>query len=95
MKIRPLHDRILVKRLEGEAKTASGLIIPDNAKEKPMEGKVIAVGNGKVLENGTVRKLELKAGDRVLFSKYSGAEVKMDGAEHLILTENDILGIIE
>lgn len=95
MKIRPLHDRILVKRLEGDSKTASGLIIPDNAKEKPMEGKVIAVGNGKVLENGTVRKLELKAGDRVLFSKYSGAEVKMDGAEHLILTENDILGIIE
>ena len=95
MKIRPLHDRILVKRLEGEAKTASGLIIPDNAKEKPMEGKVIAVGNGKVLENGTVRKLEVKAGDRVLFSKYSGSEVKMDGAEHLILTESDILGIIE
>jgi chaperonin GroES len=95
MKIRPLHDRILVKRLEGEAKTASGLIIPDNAKEKPMEGKVVAVGNGKVLENGTVRKLEVKAGDRVLFSKYSGAEVKMDGAEHLILTENDILGIID
>jgi chaperonin GroES len=95
MKIRPLHDRILVKRLEGEAKTASGLIIPDNAKEKPMEGKVVAVGNGKVLENGTVRKLEVKAGDRVLFSKYSGSEVKMDGAEHLILTESDILGIIE
>lgn len=95
MKIRPLHDRILVKRLEGEAKTASGLIIPDNAKEKPMEGKVVAVGNGKVLENGTVRKLEVKAGDRVLFSKYSGSEVKMDGAEHLILTENDILGILE
>jgi len=95
MKIRPLHDRILVKRLEGEAKTASGLIIPDNAKEKPMEGKVVAVGNGKVLENGTVRKLEVKAGDRVLFSKYSGSEVKMDGAEHLILTENDILGIID
>ena len=95
MKIRPLHDRILGKRLEGEAKTASGLIIPDNAKEKPMEGKVVAVGNGKVLENGTVRKLEVKAGDRVLFSKYSGSEVKMDGAEHLILTESDILGIIE
>lgn len=95
MKIRPLHDRILVKRMEGEAKTATGIIIPDNAKEKPMEGKVVAVGNGKVLENGTVRKLEVKAGDRVLFSKYSGSEVKMDGAEHLILTENDILGIIE
>ena len=95
MKIRPLHDRILVKRLEGESKTATGIIIPDNAKEKPMEGKVVAVGNGKVLDNGTVRKLEVKAGDRVLFSKYSGSEVKMDGAEHLILTESDILGIIE
>jgi chaperonin GroES len=95
MKIRPLHDRILVKRLEGEEKTVGGIIIPDNAKEKPMEGKVVAVGNGKVLENGTVRKLEVKAGDRVLFSKYSGSEVKMDGAEHLILTEGDILGIIE
>ncbi|MEI6834967.1 MAG: co-chaperone GroES [bacterium] len=95
MKIRPLHDRILVKRMEGEAKTATGIIIPDNAKEKPMEGKVVAVGNGKVLENGTVRKLEVKAGDRVLFSKYSGSEVKMDGAEHLILNEGDILGIIE
>jgi len=95
MKIRPLHDRILVKRMEGEAKTATGIIIPDNAKEKPMEGKVVAVGNGKVLDNGTVRKLEVKAGDRVLFSKYSGSEVKMDGAEHLILTESDILGIIE
>jgi chaperonin GroES len=95
MKIRPLHDRILVKRLEGEEKTVGGIIIPDNAKEKPMEGKVVAVGNGKVLDNGTVRKLEVKAGDRVLFSKYSGSEVKMDGAEHLILTENDILGIIE
>jgi chaperonin GroES len=95
MKIRPLHDRILVKRLEGEEKTVGGIIIPDNAKEKPMEGKVVAVGNGKVLENGTVRKLEVKAGDRILFSKYSGSEVKMDGAEHLILNENDILGIIE
>lgn len=95
MKIRPLHDRILVKRLEGEEKTVGGIIIPDNAKEKPMEGKVVAVGNGKVLDNGTVRKLEVKAGDRVLFSKYSGSEVKMDGAEHLILTESDILGIIE
>jgi chaperonin GroES len=95
MKIRPLHDRILVKRLEGEEKTVGGIIIPDNAKEKPMEGKVVAVGNGKLLDNGTVRKLEVKAGDRVLFSKYSGSEVKMDGAEHLILTESDILGIIE
>ncbi|MCX6127051.1 MAG: co-chaperone GroES [Proteobacteria bacterium] len=95
MKIRPLHDRILVKRLEGEEKTVGGIIIPDNAKEKPMEGKVIAVGNGKVLDDGTVRKLEVKSGDRILFSKYSGSEVKMDGAEHLILREDDILGIID
>jgi chaperonin GroES len=95
MKIRPLHDRILVKRLEGEEKTVGGIIIPDNAKEKPMEGKVIAVGNGKVLEDGTVRKLEVKSGDRILFSKYAGSEVKMDGAEHLILREDDILGIID
>jgi chaperonin GroES len=95
MKIRPLHDRILVKRIEGEEKTVGGIIIPDNAKEKPMEGKVVAVGNGKHLEDGTVRKLEVKAGDRILFSKYSGSEVKMDGAEHLILREDDILGIID
>lgn len=95
MKIRPLHDRILVKRLEGEEKTVGGIIIPDNAKEKPMEGKVIAVGNGKLLDDGTVRKLEVKAGDRILFSKYAGSEVKMDGAEHLILREDDILGIID
>jgi chaperonin GroES len=95
MKIRPLHDRILVKRLDGEEKTVGGIIIPDNAKEKPMEGKVVAVGNGKLLEDGTVRKLEVKAGDRILFSKYAGSEVKMDGAEHLILREDDILGIID
>jgi chaperonin GroES len=95
MKIRPLHDRILVKRLEGEEKTVGGIIIPDNAKEKPMEGKVVAVGNGKLLDDGQVRKLEVKAGDRILFSKYSGSEVKMDGVEHLILREDDILGIID
>lgn len=95
MKIRPLHDRILVKRLEGEEKTVGGIIIPDNAKEKPMEGKVIAVGNGKILDDGKIRKLEVKAGDRILFSKYAGSEVKMDGAEHLILKEDDILGIID
>lgn len=95
MKIRPLHDRILVKRLDGEEKTVGGIIIPDNAKEKPMEGKVVAVGNGKLLDDGTVRKLEVKAGDRILFSKYAGSEVKMDGAEHLILREDDILGIID
>ena len=95
MKIRPLHDRILVKRLEGEEKTVGGIIIPDNAKEKPMEGKVIAVGNGKLLDDGSVRKLEVKAGDRILFTKYSGSEVKIDGTEHLILREDEILGIID
>lgn len=95
MKIRPLHDRILVKRLDGEEKTVGGIIIPENAKEKPMEGKVIAVGNGKLLDDGSVRKLEVKAGDRILFGKYAGSEVKMDGAEHLILREDDILGIID
>ncbi len=95
MTIRPLHDRILVKRLEEQEKTAGGLYIPDTAKEKPIEAKVIAVGSGKVLEDGSVRKPELKAGDRVLFAKYSGSEVKIDGEEHLILREDDILAIVE
>jgi chaperonin GroES len=95
MKIRPLQDRIVVKRLEGESKTKGGIIIPDTAKEKPIEGEVIAVGNGKVLEDGSVRKLDVKAGDRVLFGKYSGTEVKVDGEDRLILREDDILGIIE
>jgi chaperonin GroES len=95
MKIRPLQDRIIVKRLEGEEKTKGGIIIPDTAKEKPIEGKVIAVGNGKVLEDGKVRPLDIKAGDRVLFSKYAGTEVKLDGVEHLIMREEDILGVIE
>ena len=95
MKIRPLQDRILVKRLEGEEKTVGGIIIPDNAKEKPMEGKVIAVGNGKVLDNGSLRKSDIKVGDKILFSKYSGSEVKIDGTEHLILREDDILGVLE
>jgi chaperonin GroES len=94
MKIKPLHDRILVKRLENEEKTPSGIIIPDNAKEKPMEGKVIAVGNGKRLDDGTVAKLEVKVGDTILFSKYSGSEVKIDGEEHLVMREDDVLGII-
>jgi chaperonin GroES len=94
MKIRPLHDRILVKRLENEEKTASGIIIPDNAKEKPMEGKIIAVGNGKRLDDGTFAKMEVKVGDTVLFSKYSGSEVKIDGEEHLVMREDDILGVI-
>ncbi len=95
MKIRPLQDRILVKRLESEEKTVGGIIIPDNAKEKPMEGKVVAVGNGKVLDNGSLRKPDIKVGDKILFSKYAGSEVKIDGAEHLILREDDILGVLE
>jgi len=95
MKIRPLNDRILVKRLEQEAKTAGGIIIPDSAKEKPAEGKVIAVGNGKMNEAGQRVTLEVKAGDRVLFSKYGGTEVKIDGEDFLIMREDDILGIVE
>lgn len=95
MKIRPLQDRILVSRLESEEKTAGGIIIPDNAKEKPMEGKVVALGNGKVLDDGKIRKPDVNVGDKVLFSKYSGSEVKIDGEEHLILREDDILGVIE
>ncbi len=95
MNIRPLHDRIIVKRLEEEEKTKGGIIIPDSAKEKPMEGKVIAVGNGKKTEDGKILKMDVKAGDRVLFSKYAGTEVKIDGVEHLIMREDDILGIIE
>ena len=94
MHIRPLHDRVLIKREQEQEKTAGGLFIPDTAKEKPVQAKVIAVGNGKVLENGTVRPLEVKAGDTILFGKYSGSEVKIDGEDHLILREEDILGII-
>jgi chaperonin GroES len=95
MKIRPLQDRVIVKRVEEEEKTKGGIIIPDTAKEKPMEGKVIAVGKGKLLEDGEVHALDVKAGDRVLFGKYSGTEVKIDGEEHLIMREDDILGVIE
>ena len=95
MKIRPLHDRILVKRIEEETKTAGGLYIPDTAKEKPIQAEVIAAGNGKRDKDGNVHALEVKAGDRVLFSKYSGTEVKIDGEEHLIMREDDILAIIE
>jgi chaperonin GroES len=94
MKVKPLQDRILVKRLEEEQKTKGGIIIPDAAKEKPQEGKVIAVGDGKTLENGTKIKLSVKAGDKILFGKYSGTEIKIDGEEHLILREDDVLGII-
>src|SRR5215475_1279914 len=91
MTIRPLQDRVIIKRVKEEEKSKGGIIIPDTAKEKPIEGKVVAVGNGKVLEDGTVRKLDVKAGDTVLFGKYSGTEVKIDGEEHLILREDDIL----
>ncbi len=95
MKIRPLQDRVIVKRVEEESKTKGGIIIPDTAKEKPMEGQVIAVGKGKTTEDGKLVKLDVKAGDRILFSKYAGTEVKIDGDEHLIMREDDILGIIE
>jgi chaperonin GroES len=95
MKIRPLQDRLIVKRIAEEEKTKGGIIIPDTAKEKPIEGKVVAAGNGKVLEDGKVRPLDVKAGDRILFAKYAGTEVKIDGEEHLIMREDDILGVIE
>ena len=94
MNIRPLQDRVLVKRIAEEERTKGGIVIPDTAREKPMEGEVMAVGNGKVLENGSKITPEVKAGDRVLFGKYSGTEVKIDGVEHLILREDDILGIV-
>jgi len=95
MKVRPLHDRILVKRVESDQKTKGGIIIPDTAKEKPIEGEVIAVGNGKLMEDGKLRALEVKAGDRVLFGKYSGTEIKIEGEERLILREDDVLGVVE
>ncbi len=95
MKIKPLQDRIIVKRVEEEEKTKGGIIIPDSAKEKPVEGEIIAVGPGKLLDNGTKVPPGVKAGDRVLFGKYAGTEVKIDGVEHLIMREDDILGIIE
>ncbi|MDD4997700.1 MAG: co-chaperone GroES [Syntrophales bacterium] len=95
MKIRPLQDRVIVKRLEEEAKTKGGIIIPDTAKEKPMEGLVISVGKGKTADDGKLIKPDVKAGDRILFGKYSGTEVKIDGEELLIMREDDILGILE
>jgi chaperonin GroES len=95
MKFRPLHDRVVVKRIEGEAKSAGGIIIPDTAKEKPMEGEVVAVGPGARDETGKITPLDVKAGDRVLFGKWSGTEVKLDGEELLIMKESDIMGIIE
>ena len=93
MKIRPLQDRIVVKRLEGESKTKGGIIIPDTAKEKPIEGRVVAVGNGKVLKDGKVRPVDVRVGDTILFGKYSGTEVKLDGEEHLLIREDDVLAV--
>ena len=95
MKVRPLHDRLLVKRLEEEEKTKGGIIIPDTAKEKPQEGRVIAGGGGKVNEEGKTVPMDVKKGDRILFSKYAGTEVNLDGEEHLIIREDDVLGILE
>jgi chaperonin GroES len=94
MKIRPLHDRVIVKRMEEERKTASGIVIPDSATEKPDQGEVLAVGNGKILEDGKVRPLDVKVGDRVLFGKYSGSTVKVDGDELLVMREEDIMGVV-
>lgn len=93
MKIRPLHDRIVVKRLEEERKSPGGIVIPDTAAEKPIRGKVIAVGNGKVLDNGDVRPVDLKVGDQVLFGKYTGTEIKVDGEELLVMREDDVMGV--
>ena len=95
MKIRPLHDRVIVKRVEEEAKTKGGIIIPDTAKEKPVEGKVIAVGGGKLMDDGTKAPMEVKKGDRVLFGKYAGTEIKIENEEHLIMREDDIIAIVE
>jgi chaperonin GroES len=95
MRIRPLQDRIVVSRIADQEKTKGGIIIPDTAKEKPMEAKVLAVGNGRILEDGSVRKLDIKVGDRVLFTKYGGSEVTLNGEQLLILREDDVLGVVE
>jgi chaperonin GroES len=95
MKIRPLHDRVVVRRLEEERKTPGGIVIPDSAAEKPMQGEVLAAGNGKILESGEIRPLDVKVGDKVLFGKYSGTEVKVNGEELLMMREDDIMGVIE
>lgn len=95
MKIRPLHDRVLVQRASEENVSKGGIVIPDTAAEKPIQGKVIAVGNGKLCDDGTVRKLDVKAGDRILFGKYSGTEVKVDGNEYLVMREDDIMAVLE
>jgi chaperonin GroES len=94
MKVRPLHDRILIKRVAEEQKTAGGIIIPDSAKEKPQEGRVVAVGNGKVTEDGKLLPLDVSVGDKILFGKYSGSEINLDGEEHLIIREDDVLAIL-
>jgi chaperonin GroES len=93
-KIRPLHDRVVVRRLEQEQKSAGGIVIPDNAAEKPDQGEVVAVGNGKILEDGKVRPLDVKVGDRILFGKYSGQSVKVEGTEYLVMREDDIMGVV-
>jgi chaperonin GroES len=95
MKVRPLHDRVIVKRVEEEEKTKGGIIIPDTAKEKPVEGKVIAVGDGKLADDGKKIPLEVKAGDKILFGKYAGTEIQIDGEEHLIMREDDIIAIVQ
>ncbi len=95
MKVRPLHDRVIVKRVEEEEKTKGGIIIPDTAKEKPVEGKVMAVGKGKILDNGNTQPLEVKEGDKILFGKYAGTEINIEGDEHLIMREDDIIAIVE
>jgi chaperonin GroES len=95
MKIRPLYDRVMVKRMDSQERTSGGLYIPDTAKEKPVEAKVVAVGSGRVLDDGKIRKLDVKEGDRVLFAKYTGNEIKLEGEEHLILREEDLLAVLE
>ena len=95
MKIKPLADKVLIERLEAETKTAGGIVLPDSAKEKPQRGKVVSVGEGKLLEDGSVRKLQVKKGDLVLFTSYAGTELKIDGKEYLIMTESDIMAVIE
>ncbi|HLU60818.1 MAG TPA: co-chaperone GroES [Gammaproteobacteria bacterium] len=95
MNLRPLHDRVIIKRLEAETKSAGGIVIPDTAAEKPIRGEVVAVGKGKILENGEVRPLDLKVGDKVLFGKYSGTEVKVDGEELLVMREEDVMAVLE
>lgn len=95
MKIRPLHDRVIVKRLEEERTSPGGIVIPDSAAEKPIQGKIVAIGKGKILEDGKVRPLDVKVGDKILFGKYSGTEVKVDGEELLVMREEDIMGVVE